>query len=108
MPLYQSLKLVLSDVTGLSRDGFHIILGFVVFILIIYLLKIKLSSWKALIAPLLFALVLETLDTRDALAFGFRVDIVDSLRDIIITTALPLLTILYARFGKARNTAKDL
>ncbi|MEK7519811.1 MAG: hypothetical protein AAB581_01010 [Patescibacteria group bacterium] len=98
MAEYQLFKLDMVDLFDVSRDGFHIILGFAVFLLVCYLFKIRLTSWKALIAPLIFSVLLETLDARDSLAFGRAIDYWDSLHDTIITTLLPALTVVYMKY----------
>ena len=98
MSPYQSIKLSLTGTFGLSRDGFHIVLGFLVFLGVSLLLKIKPSSFRALIAPLVFALLLEALDSRDTLVLGRPIDYLDSLHDIFFTVLLPLSTVLYLRY----------
>lgn len=94
---YQAFKLFLTELLGVSRDGFHILLTFFVFLLVGMLFKWRLSSPKMLIAPFLFALLLEVLDTRDAIVYGFRVDVLDSVHDIILGMLLPTFVWLYAR-----------
>ena len=103
MSLYQQFKLNLVDFFGLSKDGFHIILGFVIFLGFAGLLKIKLSSWKALIAPLVFAIILEVLDIRDALLFNEGIDVSGAIIDATITISLPLVLIVYLKFKKGSN-----
>ena len=98
MSSYQSFKLFLVEAFHISKDGFHIILGFLVFLFGSYIFKIKLSSYKALIVPLVFALILETKDIFDSVSLGLFPDLYDSFRDIIITFLLPLLTVMYNRY----------
>ena len=107
MSPYQSIKLSLTGTVGLSRDGFHIVLGFLVFLAVSGLFRIKLSSLRSLIAPLLFALALEAMDSRDTLALGRSIDFVDSLHDIFFTVLLPLSTVLYLRYVTRNDTSPD-
>lgn len=102
MSEYQSLKLLLVDLLGISKDGFHIIIGFLVFLIFSYIFKIKLSSYKALIAPFFFAFLLEAKDFYDSVAFGFLIDVPDAVHDIIITMLLLVLVVLYLKFSKER------
>ena len=97
MSSYQSLKLVLVEIFNIPREGFHFILGFLVFLAGAYLFKIKLSSYKTLIIPSIFAFILELLDLRDALAYGFSFNALNSFTDILTTMSLPTLTVLYMR-----------
>jgi len=101
---YQALKLFLTGLLGVSRDGFHVILTFLIFLLVGMLFKWRLSSPKMLIAPLLFAVGLEVLDTRDAVVYGFPVDIMDSIHDLILGMLLPTLVVLYARSSEHLDT----
>jgi len=94
---YQAFKLFLTELLGISRDGFHIVLTYFIFLLIGMLFKWRLSSWKMLIAPTLFALILEIADTRDAVTYGFGIDYLDSIHDFIVGMLLPFLTVVYAR-----------
>ena len=100
---YQALKLFLTGLLGVSRDGFHILLTFFIFLLIGMLFKWRLSNPKILIAPLIFALFLEILDTRDAVTYGFKVDILDSAHDIVLGMLLPVLVFIYARSHENTN-----
>jgi uncharacterized membrane protein YczE len=99
---YQSFKLSLTGTFGLSRDGFHIVLGFLVFLLFSALFKIKLSSLRALVAPLVFALILEAVDVRDTLSLGRTVDYVDGAHDIFFSMILPFAAVVYLRYLDAR------
>ena len=94
---YQSMKLVLGDVFGLSRDGFHIIIAFIVFLSVARIFRIRLTSWNALLAPLILALVLEAKDLYDSVSYGFPIYPSGNLHDILISAFLPLLTVLYLR-----------
>jgi len=106
IPPYQELKLVLTDLLNISRDGFHILLGFFVFLLFAALFRLPLSSWKALVAPLLFGIVLEFVDVRDSLAVGIAINWLDSLHDLIISLLLPLCVICYLRIISLRDRVK--
>lgn len=99
-PPYQLFKLYLVDLFNLSKDGFHIILGFLVFIFISYLSKTKLSSLKSLVAPIIFAIILEILDAKDALSIKIFPDLLDSTHDIFLVIILPALTVIYLRLTK--------
>jgi len=94
---YQSLKLILVDIFSIPKEGFHLLLGPVVFLAAAYLLKVKISSYKALIAPFALGVFLEILDTRDAIVYGYELNIVNSLLDIALTMSLPTAAVLYMK-----------
>lgn len=97
MSLYQSLKIFLLDHISLSKDGFHIFLGFGIYLMVSSLLKIKLSSYKSLAAPVVLGILLEAIDIRDTLVYGERLVLLGNLKDIVTTSFLPLLTTVYLR-----------
>lgn len=100
MPPYQQLKIELVEALGLSRDAFHIFIGFAVFLAFAAFSKKGLSTWMAIIPPLVLAILLELLDVRDALAYGYAPDPVDSLRDIFIAVICPALTVAFVRYRR--------
>lgn len=100
MAPYQLFKLNLVDFFGISKDGFHIILGFLIFLIFASVFKIKLSSWKTSVAPIVLALILEVLDFKDAMAFNGPVDYIDSFRDIVVTVILPIISVFFFRIRK--------
>jgi hypothetical protein len=98
MAPYQNFKLFLVDALGVTKDGFHIVLGFLVLLIFARLFSLKLNSWKVLIAPILFAILLEVLDVHDALQYHYRINWLDSLHDIVLTVLLPTLLVAYNRY----------
>ena len=97
MAPYQSFKLFLVDLIGLSKTGFHFVLGFLVYLVLAKAFNLKFSSAKTLIAPLVFALILEMMDFRDAIAYGHQPNLPDSVYDIIVTLSLPVAFWVVAR-----------
>lgn len=106
MAPYQLFKLELVSAVGLSKDAFHILLGFGIFLILLFLSKSKNPSWKLIIPSLIFGIILEILDFRDAINYGFKPDLIDSLKDIIKTISCPTLVIatLYLRQKYSRET----
>jgi hypothetical protein len=100
---YQSMKLLLGDVFGLSRDGFHIIITFVAFLAVARLFRIRLERGAALIAPLALAVGLEVKDLYDSVTFGFPIYPLGNLHDVLVSVLLPLLTVVYLRFFAPRT-----
>jgi hypothetical protein len=100
---YQSIKLVLGDVFGISRDGFHIFLAFGVYLVAARLFRFRLSDLRSLVAPLLFAVLLEVKDLHDSTTFGFSINLFWNLHDIVVSMALPLVTSLYLRIGEGKT-----
>ena len=98
MAPYQNFKLFLVDTLGLAKDGFHIVLGFLILLVFARLFSLRLGSWKVLIAPVVFALLLEVLDVRDALRYSYPINWINSLHDIVVTVLLPFLLVIYSRY----------
>lgn len=106
MAPYQLFKLELVASLGLSKDAFHILIGLGIFLIFLFFSKSKNPSWKLIIPSLIFAIILEILDFRDAINYGFKPDLIDSLKDILKTISCPTLLVvtLYLRqkyFGDA-------
>src|SRR5688572_26934517 len=97
MSYYQTLKIFLLEHIDLSRDGFHIFLGFAAYLIICSLFRLKLSSFKSLIAPIVMGIVLELIDIRDMLTLGVPLVPLGNLKDVVTTSLLPFLTTLYLR-----------
>ena len=85
------------DTVGLSKNGFHFLLGIFVYLGAAKVFKIKLSSAKSLIAPAVFALLMEVMDFRDATAYGSHLNWVDSANDSLLTISLPLTIWIYIK-----------
>jgi hypothetical protein len=94
---FQSLKLVLIRVFGLSRDALHIHAGLVVFFLFAAVARKKIGSVAPLLAVLAVAVVAELLDIHDDLKLRGVWRWAASLHDIANTTVWPLAITLLAR-----------
>lgn len=103
MSYYQTLKIFLLENIDLSRDGFHIFLGFSAYLIVCSLFRLKLTSFKSLIAPITMAIILELIDIRDMLASGIHLVLLGNLKDVVTTSLLPLLTTIYLRRTASRN-----
>jgi hypothetical protein len=103
MAPYQSLKLYLVNTFGISKVEFHFGLGFLIYFVLAKLFRIKLSSFKSLIAPIAFAFLMEVMDVRDAMAYGFKVNWADSVKDIFVTTSLPVFIYLCLKITKKKT-----
>ncbi len=91
MAPYQSFKLLLVEAVGLSKNGFHFFLGALAYLMTVAIFKIKFTSAKSLIAPIVLALLMEIMDFRDATAFDMKLDWADSLKDVLLTVSSPLI-----------------
>ncbi|TSC80150.1 MAG: hypothetical protein G01um101418_785 [Parcubacteria group bacterium Gr01-1014_18] len=94
MPIFQTLKIILENASGVPRSGFHLILGILVFWGTAKILKIPLNSKKSLIPPILFAFALESLDLCEAWIYHYWFDWTDSIGDILTTVFIPTLIFL--------------
>ncbi len=99
MSAFQSLKLALVEHLHLAKDGFHIYLGFVCFMLAITLGRRSPRSLQALLPSLIVALLLEVLDLRDDYRSLGHMRWAASLKDIFNTNLIPVILIVAARLG---------
>lgn len=90
MAPYQSLKLFLVETVGLSKAGFHFVLGFGVYFVVLKIFKVRVDSPKSLMAPFIFGVMMEAMDFRDALSYKLLIDWLDSIQDIAVTISLPV------------------
>ncbi len=95
----QEAKLAIMSVFPLARDGFHIYIGFFVFLFTLLFLKKPLRSFTLLLPALLVAIVIEMGDLRDDLAtFGyFRFGA--SAWDIMNTLVIPFSLVCLGRMS---------
>ena len=96
---FQEAKLAIMSVFPLARDGFHIYIGFFVFLLTVVFSKKTLRSFALLVPAFLIALVIEIGDLRDDLAtFGyFRFGA--SAWDIMNTLVIPFSLVCLGRMS---------
>ncbi len=97
MQFIQDLKLLLLDAVPLSRDGFHIYLGLVMYLGAALALRRSLSNPWMLLAPLIVAILLEGADLMaDIETYGYM-RWHASLKDILNTVLGPLAVWSVAR-----------
>lgn len=106
--LVQAAKLLVVNITGLSKDALHIHLGLVAFLAMSWLCRRSPSRLVPLVAVVVIACLGELLDMRDDLAtFGYwRWQA--SLHDVLNTCAWPALLTLWAiarRKGRVPGTS---
>lgn len=99
MSTFQHVKLLLVDVFALSKDAFHIYIGFGCFVLTLLIWPRARASCLVLFPGFAVALVLEALDLRDDFAtYGYGRWLA-SLHDVLNTMLIPLALYLMIRFG---------
>jgi len=89
--LFQSIKLSIVHLTGLSKDSLHIYVGLVVFLGTTMALRKRLPSFLPVVAVLVVATVGELLDLRDDLQSLGYWRWGASLHDIINTAFWPII-----------------
>lgn len=94
---YQHLKLWLLPQVGLSKDAIHIYIGVACLLVSVLVLRLPLSSWKALVLGLVAALIMESLDLRDDLTCFGHFRWAASRKDLVNTNLIPLLIVLLAK-----------
>ena len=100
MQFLQELKLLLLDAVPLSRDGFHIYLGIVMYLGACLVFRRPLSNIWMLLAPLLVAVLLEGADlAADIETYGYM-RWHASLKDITNTILAPLAIFTVTRYRR--------
>ena len=100
---YQLLKLKVLALLPLAKDAVHIYIGFACFLLAVLVLRIRPSSFKALIPGLIVSLLMEAPDLRDGLASTGQWRWGASVKDVVNTNLIPVLLVLLFRTGLLRD-----
>jgi hypothetical protein len=101
----QAIKIVITTVTGLSRDALHIYVGLAVLIVAAIVLRKHLSSAVPWVIVLAVATLGELLDMRDDIAGIGYWRWAESLHDVLNTMAWPTVLMVLARFGSVFNAS---
>ena len=102
MSPYQSLKPILVELLGLSKDAIHMHVGFACFIAVLFFTKRSVSSFKVLIPGFILSLLMEFMDMRDDYNLGRSLNVVATLHDLINTNFIPLVICFMARMKRLR------
>jgi hypothetical protein len=94
---YQLLKLKVLAVVPLAKDAVHIYIGFGCFVLAVTVLRIRPTSFKAILPGLLASLLMEVPDLRDGLVSAGHLRWAASLKDVVNTNLIPLLLVALFR-----------
>lgn len=105
MSKYQSLKMHLLEIIPISKDAFHVYIGFTVFALAFLLLKSRFKTFILIIPSIIISMLMETFDLRDDFRSTGECQWWESLHDIVNTNLIPfILTIwLYIKERKLRG-----
>ena len=101
MSEFQSFKLQMLDLLGLSKDALHIYAGLAVFLVAAMLIRRPGRAWWALLAVALVAVGAELLDLRDDLRSG-EMQWSASAHDILNTMFWPAVVATLAHTGRIR------
>jgi hypothetical protein len=94
---YQLLKLKVLGAVPLAKDAAHIYIGFACFVLAVTVLRIRPTSFKAVLPGLIVSLLMEVPDLRDGLASTGHLRWGDSLKDVANTNLIPLVLVALFR-----------
>ena len=97
---FQSAKLGLMGLLGLSRDALHVHIGLAVMLLVAVLFRLPLRDWRPLAAAVLAALAGELWDLVDHLGVGRSPDWGGNGHDVANTLFWPVLLFLLARYTR--------
>jgi uncharacterized membrane protein (DUF2068 family) len=89
---YQDWKLLWLSVLPLTKDAIHIYVGFLAFLGALLLLRLRITSYFALLPGLVISLAMEVFDLRD----GF--ELAESVKDLVNTNLIPFLLVQIARW----------
>jgi hypothetical protein len=100
---YQLLKLKVLDVVPLAKDAVHIYIGFACFLLAVIVLRLRPSSFKAVLPGLVVSLMMEAPDLRDGLASTGEWRWGASVKDVVNTNLIPVLLVVLLKAGLLRD-----
>ena len=100
---YQLLKLKVLALVPLAKDAVHIYIGFACFLLAVVVLRIRPSSFKAVLPGLIVSLLMEAPDLRDGLASTGEWRWGASLKDVVNTNLIPVALVLLFRTRLLRD-----
>lgn len=100
---FQTIKLIVIAVTGLSRDALHIYTGLITMFVAALILRRPLRSIVPLVMVVLVCALGETIDMYDDIAFRGYWKWNSSLHDFLNTLFWPTLIFLLARYTMIFN-----
>lgn len=100
MSFYQSLKPVILELLGLTRDAVHIHVGFFCLVLVLLFTQKKANSWFVLLPGFLVSLMMEFMDLWDDYHARHVLNFMASLHDLINTNLIPVVIVLLVRRKK--------
>jgi hypothetical protein len=99
----QSIKLVIVDMTGLSKDALHVHVGLAVFVILCLLWRKPPHALAPVLVTVLVACLGEAVDRRDDIvSMGYWLW-GESLKDAINTVLWPCVLFALARWGRASS-----
>ena len=103
MSPYQSLKPIVMEVFGLTRDAIHIYVGFFAFMATLILWKNNNSRSKALIPGFLLSLMMEMMDIHDDPRPNLNYQLLLScFHDLVNTNFIPVFLVLFFKNFKRK------
>lgn len=103
---YQSLKLQIVDLVGLSKDAIHIHIGLLVFLAAVLFWQKGKINFKCLVPVLLIASGMEVIDLYDDYNLAGFMRWSNSAHDIVNTSIWPLLTVVIYNLKNTRDDYK--
>ena len=98
MSFYQTLKLHIVDLVGLSKDALHVHIGLSIFIVAVAILGKGKVTIKCLLPVFIAALAMETIDLYDNYHSLGYMRWRDSVHDIANTVFWPLMIVIFVHF----------
>lgn len=89
LSFYQSIKPIIEEVLGLSRDAIHIHIGFMCFFIAALVMRKKLTP-QLLIPGLVVSVAMEVMDVYDSMKFG-KIYVAASVHDLVNTNLIPVM-----------------
>lgn len=104
--MLNSLKTMLSETIGLSKDALHVHLGLFVFLVAVVLLRASPGSWIPWLVLLAFEVLNEVVDLLHEHGGVRALDFVEAAKDIINTMLWPTLVVLFVRYRSRRSESR--
>jgi hypothetical protein len=105
--MYNSLKIQLSELLGITKDALHIHIGLAIFLVAALVFRRSLASWIPWLSLLAFEIVNELMDVFHLHEGAFSVEVGDSPKDILNTMFWPTMVLLGLRWQRHRNASSE-
>lgn len=106
-PGYEAIKQLLVDTFALPKDAIHVYVGIGCLVVAVVVLRIGISSYRALLPGIVVSVALELLDLGNTGDYPAAMRWGGALRDLVTTNLAPYLVVVAARLGPRGTPSQE-